>query len=219
MTRLPTETKEKAIGLRRKGYSLKEISHNLGIAKSTASLWVANIRLNSNAKERLRNLGILGQYKTILLREKRRNKLLKNLREESRHNINKIPKNRGLYRTLCSAMFWCEGNKERGNGLRFTNSDPRMISTFMRFLRKGFNVDERKFRALIHLHEYHDGEKQKEFWSGVTKIPKSQFNKCYIKPHTGKRIKEEYQGCVTIYYHDVKIARELWAYYQELQFI
>jgi len=38
MSRLPLNIKEKAISLRRKGYSIKEISVNLSIAKSTSSL-------------------------------------------------------------------------------------------------------------------------------------------------------------------------------------
>ena len=48
MSRLPIEIKEKAFGLRKKGYSIKEIAKKLNIAQSTSSLWVRDIELNKN---------------------------------------------------------------------------------------------------------------------------------------------------------------------------
>jgi orotate phosphoribosyltransferase-like protein len=57
--RLPQETKEKAIKLRKNGYSLKEISEKLNIAKSTASVWLRNIKLTQKAKKRLKKRKLL----------------------------------------------------------------------------------------------------------------------------------------------------------------
>jgi orotate phosphoribosyltransferase-like protein len=37
----------KAEELRRQGFSLNEISHKLGISKSTASVWLKNIQISS----------------------------------------------------------------------------------------------------------------------------------------------------------------------------
>jgi len=75
-------------------------------------------------------------------------------------------------------------------------------------------VDETKFRALIHLHEYHDESKQKKFWSDITKISENKFQKSYLKINTGKRIKENYPGCISIKYYDAKIFKELKALYK-----
>ncbi len=47
------ELKEKAISLRKQGYSIKEIAAELNIAQSTSSLWLSNIILNSTAQKRL----------------------------------------------------------------------------------------------------------------------------------------------------------------------
>jgi len=41
--------KQQALILRRKGYSLKEISELLSVSKGTASLWCNNIVLNKKA--------------------------------------------------------------------------------------------------------------------------------------------------------------------------
>jgi hypothetical protein len=102
-------------------------------------------------------------------------------------------------------LVFYAGNKS----VSFINSDPEMIKYFLDVFRKAFKVDEKKFRALIHLHEYHDIDKQTDFWSKITRIPKEQFTKPYRKENGGKRKRENYQGCVSIRYNDRKIAKEL----------
>lgn len=91
-----------------------------------------------------------------------------------------------------------------------------MIMTFLSLLRQSFSLDEKKFHVSIHLHEYHDPELIKEFWINTTQIPVAQFIKPYLKPHTAIRKKDNYKGCITIRYYDVKIARELTAVYNAL---
>lgn len=88
-----------------------------------------------------------------------------------------------------------------------------MIKIFMFLFRLSFNIDESKFRILMHLHEYHNEEKQKEFWSNLTKIPQSQFTKTYWKPHTKKRKRENYPGCIRVGYYSAHVARQLYAWY------
>lgn len=96
------------------------------------------------------------------------------------------------------------------------NSDPKMIETFLKLFRIAFTTNESKFRALVHIHEYHNGEKQRKFWSELTKIPINQFSKNYLKPHTKKRIRDGYQGCIRIRYYDATIALELRTFYNTL---
>jgi transposase-like protein len=47
------EIRHKAMELRKQGYSLKEISRQFGVVKSTASLWSRDVVLNKKAEERL----------------------------------------------------------------------------------------------------------------------------------------------------------------------
>jgi len=86
----------------------------------------------------------------------------------------------------------------------------------LKSLRLGFALDESRFRGLIHLHSYHDPKKQLAFWSDVTGIPKSQFQKPYLKPNTGVRKRKNYQGCLSLRYGEAKIARKLDAIYHML---
>ena len=203
------EQKLRAILLRKKGYSVNEIFSELGVAKSSVSVWVRNVPLNSRAKVRLLTKIKLGQVAAAEShRRKTENKIyvFSHQAEIYFKNLN-LGKKEG--KLICALLYWCEGAKSSNNGLSFTNSDPNLIKTFLYFLRKSFSLKERKFRGLIHLHAYHNEKKQVIFWSKVTNIPVSQFSKSYLKSNTGKRIKENYQGCINIRYHDNDIAREL----------
>lgn len=206
------EIKEKAITLRKKGYSLKEISELLKIAKSTASAWLSSINLSISAQRKLREKQILGQYKTVLLKRKLKESLRKEEEAKASKVLKKLSLSREYIKLCCALMWWCEGNKN-SSFLRFTSSDVTLIKNFLSLLRKGFILDESKFRVLVHLHSYHNDNNQKRFWSQVTKIPISQFHKSFQKKNSGKRKKENYPGCIAVTYYDVRIAKELEALY------
>lgn len=212
----PFELKERAIKYRKRGHSLEEISKRFLISKSTASAWSTGVELNDKAKLRLKKRGILGQYKSILLSKKKRARLLKNFRKIAQKDLVRAPKTARLCRLICSLLFWCEGSKSN-TVVKFTNSDPAMVKCFLFTLRKGFNIDEKKLRGLVHIHSYHNEAKQIDFWSTITGIPKDQFYRSFKKPNTGKRIKKDYPGCVAVAYYDARVAKRLWAYYKEAQ--
>jgi len=208
--------KTKASNLRIKGYSLGEIRIKLGIAKSTASLWLRNVKLSNQALIRINKNKIKAREKTKITKRKNHERLLANYLAWGKNNYKKVKITPTLARVLCSLLYWAEGAKFTDNRLEFTNSDPIMISAFLKLLRLGFNIDNKKLRANIHLHEYHNEKTQKEFWLTITKIPITQFRKSYYKPHTHKRIRKNYQGCVRICYYSADIARKIKAIYQNL---
>jgi len=74
-------------------------------------------------------------------------------------NVTDSEENRKL---ACALLYWCEGEK-KGGAVRFTNSDPVMIQTFLNLFRQSFKLDESKFRICLHLHSYHNQQKQKKF--------------------------------------------------------
>lgn len=208
------EIKDEAIALRKSGYSLKEISEHFKIAKSTASAWLSSINLSISAKNRLQKKQILGQYKSVLLKRKKKDLLRKTDEAKASKMLKNLPLSRGYAKLLCALMWWCEGNKN-SSFLRFTSSDVTLIKNYLSLLRKGFMLDESKFRILVHLHAYHNDHKQKAFWSQITRIPLSQFHKSFQKLNTGKRTRENYPGCIALTYYDAKIAKELEALYNE----
>lgn len=208
----PIQIKTGAISLRRKGFSLTEIAEKLPVSKSTLSEWLSSIELSSSAQKRLANRQILGQYKSVLLKRKLAEKQRKVYQEIALMDIRKIFFDKELLKLCCALLWWCEGNKDTSM-VRFTSSDRTLITNYLNLLRSGFVIDESKFRALVHIHAYHNDKKQKKYWSQATKIPLEQFNASFQKPNTGTRTKVGYPGCVAISYYDAKIAKELEALY------
>ena len=198
-----------ARALRKRGYSLKEISSRFHVAKSTASLWVEDIALDAKAEKRL--LGIIkrGQFisaknrraKTRVLEQRYFDEALEEIRSNPNHEKN-----------VCAMIYWCEGAKDPKNGVVFTNSDPSLVKTFLKLLRTSFLLDENRFHPCIHLHSYHSPRKQLDFWAKITDINKRQFIKPYLKSNTGKRIRSGYQGCISVRYRDSDLARRLLAF-------
>ena len=210
--------KSSAISLREKGYSLGEISKQLQISKSTISEWVGSIELSANAQKRLADKKIIGQNKSTLLKRKRTMENKRIAQNLALNNLNNINFSKELLKLCCSLFWWCEGNKDTSM-IRFTSSDHTLISNFLYTLRTGFEINESKFRALVHIHAYHNDEKQKAYWSKITKIPLNQFYASFQKKNTGIRTKENYPGCVAISYYDAKIAKELEALYNAFTII
>ena len=205
------EAKLKAVALRKRGYSLSEIIKSVGASKSSVSVWVRNVPLTTRGRERLLTKIKLGQLISAENKHKRTRIELNGFVKVAEADLEKIVLDSLHVRFICALLYWCEGTKNYFQGVNFINSDSRLVSTFLRFFRKSFQVDEKKFRCCVHIHEYHNAGKQVAFWSKVTDIPKKQFIKPYLKPHTGNRIETDYQGCVSIRYHDNTMARRLYA--------
>lgn len=96
--------------------------------------------------------------------KRKQKELLNLLNRKNRISIGNINVDRDYSKMICALLYLCEGEKN-SSVLRFVNSDPKMIKTFLLFFRKAYNIDESKFRACLHLHSYHNQTKQKYFGS------------------------------------------------------
>jgi transposase-like protein len=204
--------KRHAIRLRHEGKTMNEIAAQVGVAKSSVSLWVRDLPLSSKARVRIASLQTAGQRASQqALFERTRMRLL-TAKENAREIIKGILMTPDLALLTCALLYWCEGAKDKNDKtFTFSNSDPELVRAFMKLMRNGLTLDERKLRVRMHLHEYHNELSMKKFWSEVTGIPIEQFSKPYWKPHTAKTIKNGYPGCIHIEYYDVKVARKIYA--------
>lgn len=200
------ELKDKAIEMRLNGYSFREISKALNLAKSTVGLWVGAEVLNNKAQERIRMLGVKGREKA---NKTNREKKIKKISEiDISCEVLKHKKyNKEDYKLFLALLYWGEGTKTGGR-FSFINSDQEMIKVYLFLLRSAFVINEDKFRIRIHLHNYHNQEEMIAFWSGVTGVSKNQFA-IYNKPNTGINKRPGYKGCLSIYYGDSRILNEV----------
>jgi transcriptional regulator with XRE-family HTH domain len=203
------ELREKAIRLRKIGNSLNEIHGKLKVSKSTLSEWLRDVQLSESARKRLLTKIKIGQLISAENKKSKSKKILDEYRLSALREIRANNFNHITVKVICALMYWCEGAKDYSYGVGFTNSDPRLVCTFLYLLRRSFSIDEKKFRPCVHLHQYHNQRKQIQFWSQATNIPEEQFIKLFLKKNTGKRVRKNYQGCIAIRYHNADTAKQL----------
>ncbi|MDO8497843.1 MAG: hypothetical protein Q7S61_04855 [bacterium] len=195
--------------LRSKGYSYVEIARECHIAKSTAHSWTKKIKLSLIIQNQLKDKLRKAREKALLANTTKRLHVKEELVRNSESTIDKITLTKEIKKLVCAIFLWTEGGKLVGSHVSFMNSDSLMIMLFLKLFRESFDLDEKKLRALVHIHSYHNDIEVKKYWSEATAIPLTQFTKSYKKPNTRKRIRDNYQGCIRINYYDYKIALEL----------
>src|SRR3972149_11 len=133
-----TSQKNKAIKLRKQGYSYSEIQKKVQVSQSSLSLWLNTIKLSNKQKDRLtrkgdkaRKLGSASLKKSRILKTR---DIIKKSSSEIK-NINK--ENLMLIGTI---LYWAEGSKQKEHNpskeVIFTNSDPKMIRIYLRWLKE-----------------------------------------------------------------------------------
>lgn len=205
------DKKQRARDLRNKGKTYTEISNELGIAKSTLISWISDIIPAStyfDRKAHLNRIQKMAVKKIISNRIERQAVLERQVHRE----VNEFFLNSTFQsKCLASMLYWAEGSKGRGTMI-FANTDPILAKFFITLLRKGFSLNEEKFRIRLHLHHYHDIEKSKKFWADLLNVPLSQFGKIYIKERNRtKKFRENFAGICFIRYHSEPLRIELLA--------
>ncbi len=107
-------------------------------------------------------------------------------------------------------LYWAEGYKSKNaNWVDLANSDPKIIEVFLNFLRKTYEVDERKFRVLLYCYADQDVRKLINFWSELTGVPSRQFIKPYIRKDFRKDGRKMEHGMIHIRYIDKKLLLDI----------
>ena len=198
--------KEKARKLRKQGKSINQIVAEAGLSKASVSEWVRDIVLTKSQKDKISKRG-----RSIESIEKRRISRLKNEQNKRQIIINKAKKDiikisLKELKLIGIMLYWGEGGKT-GRVVRLANSDPEIIKIMMRFFREICNVPENKFNGHIHTFAHANINKTEKYWSKITRIPKKQFYKTYIKPSSASLQKRNTLpfGTFDIYVCDTKL--------------
>jgi len=192
------EKQEQAKALRRKGISINKIAKDIHAAKSSVSLWVRDIELTQEQKQKL--------YDNIPRWKKgeshnyvyRRAAQCKKKREEWQEEGKRLAQQNNKMYAFCCALFWGEGSKAR-NQVSFTNTDVNMMKIFMSFLRDFFDVSNEKITLTVNCYLNDKTlDEIKEYWCKELLMNISCFRKCTIKSKyytPPKKIKYPYGVC------------------------
>lgn len=196
-----TAEQQRARELRAQGWTYAEIQSELGVSRSSISLWVRDVAVDEIAwSRRVRSNGNFGP------RRRGPNKLqvakqreIDECRRRAEAWLGGLSERDLL--VAGTALYAGEGSKNDGSGVRFANSDPRMIVLFVTWLRRFFDIDESRLRVKLYLHEGLDLDAANVFWSDLVDIPISQFNRPYrAVPDPTIRKAKHLMGCPCIVY-------------------
>lgn len=198
--------KNKAIQLRKNGKSYSEILKNIPVAKSTLSLWLRSVNLSKKQKQTLTLKKLQAAWRGGEVKKQNRIKESSRLIEQARLEVGKM-NDRDLW--LAGIMlYWAEGSKQKETnvsvGVKFSNSDPKMLFFFIMWLKKFLKVSDNEIVFEIFIHENYKERKNDfvNYWSKILNYPVSKFDRVYYKKHSirtkRKNIGENYHGQLAI---------------------
>ena len=190
--------KDKALKLRKKGWSYREISQALKVSKSTAYYWARRIKLSKAAQARIgRKIkeglkkGLIAYNKVYIpIRSREAAKTRERYKEKASREIKRFS-NKDL-KLIGSSLYWAEGANKNRNSLRFSNSDSLMIKIMMKFFREICNIPDEKIRARIHFYPGMNQKSTINYWREITALPQVNFLKTQVqvsRASKGKRRK------------------------------
>ena len=213
--RAKDEVRARAVELRLGGATYDQIAAQLGVSKSSCSLWLrelphpeADPTRHAEAAERRAQA-----LRTRLQRDREaRDAEGRQLSEASARALGEIS-SRDLV-VAFAVSYWCEGGKSkpwnRSKSIQWMNSDPRLVRMFLEALfLLGIEADRIGLR--LHIHETADESAARQWWSSETAIPLERFARSTIKRHrpstNRKNILDGYRGCVCV---TVRQSRDLY---------
>lgn len=176
------EIKQKAIDLRKEGYSYNYIVKHVPVTKSTLSDWLHNIPFtpNKHTIETIGNARIAsGKYKHNVKVES-----LKKAELQAERDIGTLS-DRDII-MLGLAIYIGEGSKT-DRITRIVNSDPKIIKFAIKWFDVSFGVKIVQLKVRLHLYPDSNEKECIEYWSNSTGIPVSQFYKSTIDRRTNKK--------------------------------
>ncbi len=191
---------ERARELRARGWTVREIEDELGVSRSSVSIWVRDVGFDEEAwRARVgerRTHGWSKRGPNGLSRRKQAE--IERLVDEGRERIGTLTEKEFLVAGV--ALYAGEGGKSPGD-VMFANSDPRMILFFVSWLRRFFDIDESRLRLRLYLHEGLDLDAANRFWSELAGIPVTQFRTPYrAVPDPSIRRTKHVFGCPGVHY-------------------
>lgn len=212
MPKAKPEDRERARELRRLGWSYKKIVEELGVSKSSVSLWVRDIELTpeqiENNKVIVRVFGDANkgaQHNRCVALEQRRA-----YQQAGREKAKEMSK---LHIIGCM-LYWAEGTKQR-NTLEFVNADPHMMSVFVRFLREELSVADADFKLRVHVHNADRVVETENYWLELLRLPREVLIKTYVKKGSKTRQNRLENGVCGVRVESTEIVHHIFGAIQE----
>ncbi len=202
MTAAKYELQARARELRLAGKAYDEIVEELGVSKSSVSLWVRDLSKPPRRAEILAHVRRMSEARWESYREERA-RLRERAKVAAAAEIGRLT-DRELF-LVGVGLYWSEGSKAKPHRPQqravFVNSDPGMIQVHLAWLAL-LGVDKGRLRFSVMIHESADVEGVERYWREVTGAGAANFGKTTLKKHNPKTVRQNvgasYRGCLTV---------------------
>lgn len=206
--------KPKAIGLRRKGVSIREVEKLLKIPRSTLSGWFRNVELTEKQKSKLRTNWLKAlskaRMRAVLWHNQQKEMRLKDAENQALKLLSEInPENKAVLELALAMLYLGEGLKTE-SGLGLGNSDPLILHFFVNILIRDYSIDIKQIKCSLHLRADQNPEELKSYWSKQLDIPEKNFTSPSIDKRTiGSPTYSTYNGVCVVQCGNIAVQRKL----------
>ncbi|GGK68890.1 hypothetical protein [Streptomyces flaveus] len=198
------DLRAKARELRLQGWTYDQIQVELGCSKSSISLWVRDLPKPERKRtpEEASAIAKRGWEATLRRREEERQQT----KQASAEEVGTLTDRELLVAGV--VLYWAEGCKDKATysrsreRLQFINSDPNVISLYLRWLEL-LGVERDRMRFRVSIHESADVAAAEAFWAELVGVDAATFQRVTLKKHNPRTNRqntaEAYRGCLVIY--------------------
>lgn len=201
--------KNKAIELRKQGFSYTEIQQIVPVSKGLLSSWLKYLPLSDKEIELLK-AKIVERKDKGRISSMMRNRQLRLSREiltfeEAKNTFQKLMSDHTFL--IGVALYWAEGAKRHGS-FQFVNSDSDMVAFMYKWIQKYLGISHERIKCRLFIHRIQGYEHSERFWAGKLGIDPNEFQKTIYKP-TRHAIKKNpnYRGCVRLNITSIRALR------------
>ncbi|KOT53427.1 MULTISPECIES: class III extradiol ring-cleavage dioxygenase family protein [Streptomyces] len=193
------DLRSRARELRGRGMTYDEIVAELGVSKSSVSLWARDLPKPVASPERMHRMreARWEPHRKAVAEARKRTK------EDAAREIGALTE-RELF-LIGIGLYWSEGSKSKPHrtdeSVTFINSDPDMITVYLAWLRL-LAVEPGRLHFRVLIHESADVPAAERHWADLVGVDVSDFGKTTLKKHNPKTVRknvgENYHGCLVI---------------------
>ncbi|GAB7033042.1 hypothetical protein AB0G35_07155 [Streptomyces sp. NPDC021749] len=193
------DLRAKARELPKQGRTYDEIVAELGVAKSSVSLWVRDLPKPQKSPEAMHQMR---EARWAPYREAR-DQAIAQTKAEAAAEIGTLTE-RELF-LIGVGLYWSEGSKskpyQRRERVIFVNSDPGMIKVYLAWLTL-LGVEREHLRFNLMIHESADVASAEQYWADLVGIGVADLCKTVLKRHNPKTVRknvsDDYRGCFVV---------------------
>lgn len=209
-----THLKEKAMAMRKRGASIRDVEKQLGISRSTLSGWFKSIVLSSYHQKILRKKGddalILARKKAVVWHNTQKAERVAHASFAASETLKELNLAQNEIVELALAFLYLGEGAKKAIGTSMGNSDPLILKFFVSGLQKVYHVPLADIKCELHLRADQNSKTLKKYWSKALGVPFINFGASVVDVRTkGTTTYPHYKGVCVVRCSRVAIQRKL----------